>query len=37
MNVLIFGGGISPPKVMQAVKTGLKPCEQLLIEAKMSK
>lgn len=37
MNVLTFAGSISPSTVMQAVKTGLKPCEQLLIKAEMSK
>lgn len=35
MNVLTFGGSISPSTVTQAVKTGLS--EQLLIKAEMSK
>lgn len=37
MNGLIFGGSISLSKVMQAVKTGLKPCVQLIIKAELSK
>lgn len=37
MKVSIFGGSISPSKVMQAVKTGLKPWEQLIMKDEQMK